>query len=100
MLYTIYVELHVQDIPQDSAEAMLDAHRQWFKEHFEASRFVMVGPCLDVAGTGMIIAQGESVEAMHELIKGDVYYADQLATYTIHPFDVKMFNPDIANYIG
>lgn len=98
-MYTIYVELKVDKIPDDKAEAMLDKHRAWFKTYFDAGKFLMVGPCPDVPGTGLIIAHGTK-EEMEEVIKSDVYYADKLATYEIREFKAVMFNENIKNYVG
>lgn len=37
---------------------------------------------------------------MEEIIKSDVYYADQLATYDIREFQVRLFNNRLKDYVG
>lgn len=98
-MYTIYIELDLDKIPKDKEEAMLNDHRAWFKTYFNAGKFLMVGPCPDIPGTGFIIAQGTK-EEMEQIITSDVYYTDKLATYTIREYKPTMFNENIKNYIS
>ena len=98
-MYTIYMELDLNKIPKDRAADMLNDHRAWFKTYFNAGKFLMVGPCPDVPGSGLIIAQGTR-EEMEDIITSDVYYADKLATYFIREYKATMFNENIKNYIS
>ena len=98
-MYTIYIELDLNKIPKDRAADMLNEHRAWFKKYFDAGKFLMVGPCPDVPGSGLIIAQGTR-EEMEDIITSDVYYADKLATYSIREYKPTMFNENIKNYIS
>lgn len=98
-MYTIYIELDLNKIPKDRAADMLNEHRAWFKKYFDAGKFLMVGPCPDVPGSGLIIAQGTR-EEMEDIITSDVYYADKLATYFIREYKATMFNENIKNYIS
>ena len=82
-MYTIYVELQLDKIPEDQASAMFDEHRKWFKTHFDAGRFLMLGPCPDLPGVGLIIAQANNRAEIDELLTSDVYYENQLAKYTV-----------------
>ena len=100
MLYTIYVELQLDKIPMEKAESMLDEHRNWFKTYFDKGQFLMLGPCPDVPGTGLIIAQANRRDEIDELLTSDVYYAERLAKYTVHEFKAAMFNEDIKNFVG
>lgn len=97
-MYTIYIALDLPNIPQEKQDSMLSQHRAWFKKYFDEGVFLMVGPCPDVPGTGLIIAQGTK-EEMEEIIKSDVYYADQLATYDIREFQVRLFNDRLKDYV-
>lgn len=98
-MYTIYIELDLNKIPKESAADMLNEHRAWFKTYFDAGKFLVVGPCPDVPGSGLIIAQGTK-EEMEQIITSDVYYTDKLATYTIREYKPTMFNENIKNYIS
>jgi len=99
-MYTIYIEIDVNKVPTGKAEEMLNQHRAWFKTFFDAGKFLMIGPCPDVPGTGLIIAHAESHEEIEDMLTSDAYYANQLATYTVHEFTVTMFNENIKNYVG
>ena len=87
-------------IPAEKMDEMFAVHRQWFMKHFEAGDFLIVGPYKDWAGSGIMLAQAESRDALEEILKGDVYYSDKLAVYDVHEFVPAKIAKNICDYEG
>ncbi|MGQ8821404.1 YciI family protein [Bibersteinia trehalosi] len=84
-MYIINIALKMDKIPAEQAEQMFNTHRAWFAQYFEQGNFLMLGPYLDQAHTGVIIAQAESREALDKILAEDVYFPD-LADYEVREF--------------
>lgn len=97
-MYTIYIKLDMNRIPQDTFDTLREKHHIWYKTYFNAGKFLMIGICPDVSGESLIIAHGTR-EELEEAVQFDSYYADQLATYEIRKYKVDLFNEAIKNYI-
>lgn len=87
-------------IAAEKQEAMFAAHREWFMEHFREGDFLIVGPYKDWAASGIMLARAESREALEEILKGDVYYAEKLAVYDVHEFVPAKIAKNICDYEG
>ncbi|MFD1244262.1 YciI family protein [Paralysiella testudinis] len=93
-MYLINIELHPSAAPQAEQDEILNQHRTWFAKHFEQGQFLILGPFLDKARAGVIIAQAESRAELDAILATDVYYPD-LAHYEIREFKAAM----VANHI-
>ena len=47
-----------------------------------------------------MIAQAESREALEAILRGDVFYADNMAHYEVHEFRAAMVADGITAYTG
>ena len=57
-MYTIYIKLDMNRIPQDTFDTLREKHHIWYKTYFNAGKFLMIGTCPDVSGESLIIAHG------------------------------------------
>ena len=69
-------------------------------KHFQEGNFLIVGPYKDWAASGIMLAQAESREALEEILKEDVYYADKLALYNVHEFIPAKIAKNICEFEG
>jgi uncharacterized protein YciI len=58
--------------PPAELEAHLDAHRRWLATHMRAGHFIAAGPLEPKTG-GLIVAHGESREAIAALLADDPF---------------------------
>lgn len=84
-MYIINIALKMDKIPTEQAEQMFAEHRAWFARYFEQGNFLMLGPYLDQAHAGVIIAQAESREALDKILAEDIYFPN-LADYEVREF--------------
>lgn len=96
-MFTVHIEIKPSAEAQELQDERLAHHRAWFTRHFEAGDFLLVGPSKDKAGTGFVLAQAESREALDSIIAQDAYYPDG-ATYLIQEIAAKMVADNIAHY--
>ena len=47
-----------------------------------------------------MLAQADSREALEEILKGDIYYADKLAVYDVHEFIPAKIAKNICDFEG
>lgn len=71
------------------AEEAISAHRAWFKKYFDAGKFMLVGPRVDLDHAGIIVAKADSRQEVDELIKQDVFYPNG-ATYDVMEFKANL----------
>ena len=61
-MYIINITVNA-DLPVEKHEKMFVEHTEWFKKHFEAGKFLMLGPYTDTdAHAGVIFAHTDSRE--------------------------------------
>lgn len=60
-------------------------HRAWLDEHYRAGVFIASGPKEPRTG-GIILAVGISRQALQEVVDGDPFHTQGLATHTITEF--------------
>lgn len=89
-MYIIDIVLNQNKIPAEQAEELLNRHRQWFAEYFQAGNFLMLDPYLDQAAAGVIIAQCESRAELDRILQEDVYFEQQQAVYNVREFKANM----------
>ncbi|WP_314449448.1 YciI family protein [Selenomonas artemidis] len=99
-MYIVSEYIDRDKLPAERADELMTAHRAWFKAHFDRGDFLIVGPYLDAEGAGIMIAQAESREALEEILRGDVFYADDMARYEVHEFRAAMVADGITAYTG
>ena len=60
--------------PAAASEEKMTQHLQWFKQYFDAGKFKIVGPFVDIKNAGVIIAQVDTKDEMKEIISHDAFY--------------------------
>lgn len=73
------------------ADVQVEKHRTWFKNHFEAGDFLIVGPSKTKPLAGIIIAKSMPREHLDQIISEDEFYPDG-AIYSINEFQAKLVN--------
>lgn len=99
-MYIIDIVLDTQKIPDDQAASLLDAHRAWFAKYFQQGNFLILGPYLDQADAGVILAQAESRADLERILSEDVYFDAKQAVYTVREFKATMVADNIATFQG
>ena len=72
--------------PAAEVDLLLDGHRAWITRNQEAGRILMTARQVPLTG-GLILAQGESVEQMREMIAEDPFHASGAAVYEVLEFE-------------
>lgn len=98
-MYLIDISIKPSDLSEAEQAQQLDAHRAWFAKYFQQGNFLLLGPYLDKARAGVIIAQTESREKLEQILTEDVYYPD-LADYQIREFKTAMVAENIQQFQG
>lgn len=98
-MYIINITVN-PDLPAEQHEAMFAEHSEWFKKHFAAGRFLMLGPYVDTdAHAGVIFAQTESRAELDAVLAEDCYYLD-FARYEIREFAPKLIASNLPEFAG
>ena len=71
--------------PAAEVDLLLDAHKAWITRNQEAGRILMTARQVPLEG-GLILAQGGSVQEMHDMIAEDPFHASGAAEYEIREF--------------
>lgn len=94
-MYIINITVN-PDLPAEKHETLFTAHAAWFKKHFAAGHFLMLGPYIDSdAHDGVIFAHVKDRAELDAILAEDSYYPD-LARYDIREFAPKMIAEDIG----
>ena len=99
-MFLINVKVLKDKLPQGKEEELFDIHRKWFTNHFNEGDFIMLGPYLDAEGNGILITPLENKKEVEELIKGDIFYIEEVGEYEIREFKAAMISDKITNYRG
>ena len=99
-MFIINETVLTEKIAAEKQEKLFAEHRAWFMKHFQEGKFLIVGPNKDWAASGIMLAQAESREALEEILKEDVYYADKLALYDVHEFIPAKIAKNICEFEG
>jgi len=90
------MNLYVIDLTYraDLAEAdrLLEPHRVFLKQHYAAGVFLASGPKVPRVG-GVILARGDSREAIERVVDLDPFKAEGVADYSITEFSPVMTAP-------
>ncbi len=94
-MYLINITVNA-DLPAGKHEKMFAEHTAWFKKHFAAGHFLMLGPYIDSdAHDGVIFAHVKDRAELDKILAEDCYYPD-FAAYEIREFAPKMIAEDIG----
>ena len=99
-MFIINETVLTEKIAAEKQEKLFAEHRAWFMKHFQEGNFLIVGPYKDWAASGIMLVQAESREALEEILKEDVYYADKLALYDVHEFIPAKIAKNICEFEG
>ena len=99
-MFIINETVLTEKIAAEKQEKLFAEHRAWFMKHFQEGNFLIVGPYKDWAASGIMLVQAESREALEEILKEDVYYADKLALYDVHEFIQAKIAKNICEFEG
>jgi uncharacterized protein YciI len=72
--------------PIEEVDRLLDGHREWILANSEAGRILLTARQVPLTG-GMILARGESVEEMWEMVRQDPFHTSGMAEYEVLEFD-------------
>lgn len=98
-MYIINITVN-PDLSPEQHEKMFPMHTEWFKKHFAAGHFLMLGPYTDTdAHQGVIFAQVENREALQLILAEDCYYPD-FARYEIREFAPKLISEKLPELAG
>ncbi|CCH49076.1 YciI family protein [Pseudodesulfovibrio piezophilus] len=75
--------------PLETIDALIPEHRAFLTRHYANGTFLFSGPKIPRNG-GIIIATGESREAMEAVISEDPFHREQAAKYEIVEFTPAM----------
>ena len=99
-MFIINETVLTEKIAAEKQEKLFAEHRAWFMKHFQEGNFLIVGPYKDWAASGIMLVQAESREALEEILKEDVYFADKLALYDVHEFIPAKIAKNICEFEG
>ena len=69
-MYLINITVN-PDLPADQQETLFAAHAAWFKKHFAAGNFLMLGPYIDTQNAGVIFAHVKDRAALDAILAED-----------------------------
>ncbi|MBB1078495.1 hypothetical protein H5S09_01385 [Limosilactobacillus sp. STM2_1] len=92
-MYLINIKINPKTKINDEKMA---AHRQWFKQQFDAGKFLIVGPSKSVPASGIIIAKADSRAELDQLLAKDTFYPGE-ATYDVNEFAAKLVSNKIES---
>ena len=98
--FIINQTLKPEKIPEGKGEKLFKGHVAWFTRHFEAGDFLLVGPYTDKKMAGIMISSAETREAVEDILKDDVYYADGMADYEVRSFTVGKIAKNFGDFAG
>ncbi|MBR2215737.1 MAG: hypothetical protein IJ849_08280 [Selenomonadaceae bacterium] len=99
-MFIINQTLKAEKIPAGKGEELFQKHVAWFTRHFEQGNFLLVGPYTDKEMAGIMICNAESREAVEDILKEDVYYADGIADYEVRSFKAGKIAANFADFVG
>jgi uncharacterized protein YciI len=70
----------------EEVDKLLDGHRAWIVKHMEAGRILLTARQVPLTG-GLILARGESLDAVRAMISEDPFHSSGLAEYDVWEFD-------------
>lgn len=97
-MFVIDIQITEQHDEQTAAERLAQ-HRAWFKKYFDHGVFLLLGPYLDKAHAGMVLAQAESRAEIEKIVAEDVYFPNG-ATYEIRELQANLIADNITAYRG
>ena len=71
--------------PIEEVDRHLDDHRAWIMGHFAEGRILLTARQVPLTG-GLILARGESVEELREMVRDDPFVTSGCAEYDILEF--------------
>jgi uncharacterized protein YciI len=71
--------------PAEEVDRLLDDHRAWIMKHMEAGTILLTARQVPLTG-GLILAGGESPEAIWAMIREDPFHASGSAEYEVLQF--------------
>lgn len=99
-MFIINQTLKAEKIPAGKGEELFRQHIAWFTKHFEQGNFLLVGPYTDKKMSGIMICGADSREAVEDILKEDVYYADGIADYEVRSFTAGKIAHNFADFEG
>ncbi len=85
--------------PAEEVDKHLEGHKAWIKGNFESGRFLLTARQVPLVG-GLILATGDSVAEMRDLIAEDPFFTSGSAEYDVLEFDPVRSTPDLESLIG
>jgi uncharacterized protein YciI len=83
---SVFVLLARYTKPAEEVDLLLEDHKAWISRHQEAGRILMTARQVPLTG-GLILAAGDSVEQMREMISEDPFHSSGAAEYEVLEFE-------------
>ncbi len=99
-MFIINQTLKPEKIPAGKGEELFQQHIAWFTRHFKDGNFLLVGPYTDKEMAGIMICGANTREAVEDILREDVYYADGIANYEVSSFKAGMIAGNFSDYEG
>lgn len=99
-MFIINQTLKPEKIPAGKGEELFKSHVEWLTRHFEQGDFLLVGPYTDKEMAGIMITAAETQEAVEDILRDDVYYADGIADYEVRAFKAGKIAKEFPAYEG
>ena len=78
----------------EEVDKYLQAHRDFLDAHYQSGLFLASGPMNPRTG-GIIIAMGNDIDALEQILQQDPYYLAKIADYHITAFTAVKFRDEI-----
>ena len=82
----VYVAILTYVKPLEEIDTALPAHIEWLNRYYDNGVFIASGRRIPRNG-GVILAKGETIETITEIMKEDPFCKLGLATHEIFPFE-------------
>lgn len=80
-------------------ETLFAQHTAWFKKHFDAGVFLMLGPYINSDKPAGVIFAHTDRDTLQKILEEDVYYPDK-AQYEIREFAPKLIAANLPEFAG
>lgn len=85
-------------VPFEKVEPVVPAHRAYLRVNYDKGILLCSGPKIPRDG-GLLVARGESIDVINELIANDPYNLNGVADYRVVEFVPVYFQPILENWV-
>jgi len=97
-MYLINITVN-SGLSAEQHETLFAQHSAWFKKHFDAGVFLMLGPYINSDKPAGVISAHTDCDTLQKILEEDVYYPDK-AQYEIREFAPKRIAANLPEFAG